>query len=165
MFDVSLDPSPGADLTTMPSADWTSGLDEQRKDVEMWMVGNHRLQEAHVSEQGKHGLFTYQLLRGLQGLADLDRDGLVVAGELCLYARGEVARVTRQQSGNKQDPLCLPRSGVVPWLESIRSPREIIQSHHRLLNNPTDRPRIPPRRLQAQCWLAHSRVIDTDYVH
>ncbi|NGZ98087.1 MAG: hypothetical protein CV089_18500 [Nitrospira sp. WS110] len=111
MFDVSLDPSPGADLTTMPSPDWTSGLDEQRKDVEMWMVGNHNLQEAHVSEQGKHGLFTYQLLRGLQGLADLDRDGLVVAGELCLYARGEVARVTRQQSGNKQDPLCLPPVG------------------------------------------------------
>ena len=111
MFDVSLDPSPGADLTTMPSPDWTSGLDEQRKDVEMWMVGNHNLQEAHVSEQGKHGLFTYELLRGLQGLADLDRDGMVVAGELCLYARGEVARVTRQQSGNKQDPLCLPQVG------------------------------------------------------
>ena len=111
MFDVSLDPSPGADLTAMPSPDWTSGLDEQRKDVEMWMVGNHNLQEAHVSERGKHGLFTYQLLRGLQGLADLDRDGLVVAGELCLYARGEVARVTRQQSGNMQDPLCLPQVG------------------------------------------------------
>ena len=40
-----------------------------------------------------------------------DRDGMVVAGELCLYARGEVARVTRQQSGNKQDPLCLPQVG------------------------------------------------------
>ncbi|MBK9308462.1 MAG: hypothetical protein IPM58_15590 [Nitrospira sp.] len=111
MFDASLDPSPGAELSTMPSPDWTSGLDEQRKDVEMWMVGNQHLQEAHVSEQGKHGLFTYQLLRGLQGLADLDRDGMVVAGELCLYARGEVARVTRQQSGNKQDPLCLPPVG------------------------------------------------------
>ena len=111
MFDVSLDPSPGADLTTMPSPDWTSGLDEHRKDVEMWMVGNHNLQEAHVAEQAKHGLFTYQLLRGLQGLADLNRDGLVGAGELCLYARGEVARVTRQQSGNKQEPLCLPPVG------------------------------------------------------
>ena len=111
MFDASLDPSPGADLTAMPLPDWTAGLDEQRKDAEMWMVGNRNLQEAHVSEQGKHGLFTYQLLRGLQGLADLDRDGTVVAGELCLYARGEVARVAREQFGNKQDPLCLPPVG------------------------------------------------------
>lgn len=111
MFDTSLDPSPGADLTTMPSPDWTSGLDEQRKDMEMWMVGNRNLQEAHVSEQGKHGLFTYQLLRGLQGVADLDRDGTVVAGELCLYARSEVARVAREQFGNQQDPLCLPPVG------------------------------------------------------
>lgn len=111
MFDMSLDPSPGADLKTMPSPNWTSGVDEQRKDVEMWMVGNRNLQEAHVSEQGKHGLFTYQLLRGLQGLADFDRDGTVVAGELCLYARGEVARVDREQAATRQDPLCLPPVG------------------------------------------------------
>lgn len=111
MVDASLDPSPGADLTTMPSPDWMAGLDERRRDVEMWMVGNRHLQEAHVSEQGKHGLFTYQLLRGLQGVADLDRDGTVVAGELCLYARGETARVAREQFGNKQDPLCLPPVG------------------------------------------------------
>lgn len=111
MFDASLDPSPGADLTTMPLPDWTAGLDEQRKDVEMWMVGNQNLQEAHVSEQGRHGLFTSQLLRGLQGVADLDRDGTIVAGELCLYARGETARIAREQFGNTQDPLCLPPVG------------------------------------------------------
>jgi hypothetical protein len=91
--------------------DWMAGLDEQRRDVEMWLVGNRNLQEAHVSEQGKHGLFTYQLLRGLQGVADLDRDGTVVAGELCLYARGEVARIARERFSNKQDPLCLPPVG------------------------------------------------------
>lgn len=111
MFDTSLDPSPGADLTTMPLPDWTSGVDEQRKDTEMWMIGNRHLQEAQVSELGKHGLFTYQLLRGLQGVADLDRDGTVIASELCLYARGEVARVAREQFGNRQDPLCLPQVG------------------------------------------------------
>lgn len=111
MLDTSLDPSPGADLTTMPMPDWTSGLDEHRKNMEMWMVGNRNLQEAQAFDQGKHGLFTYELLRGLQGLADLDRDGVVAAGELCLYARNEVARVSREQSGNKQDPLCLPPVG------------------------------------------------------
>jgi hypothetical protein len=99
MFDASLDPSPGADLTTMPSPDWPSGMDEQWKDVEMWMVGNRNLQEANVYAREKHGLFTYYLLRGLQGVADLDRDGMVMAGELCLYARGQVARVAREQFG------------------------------------------------------------------
>jgi hypothetical protein len=111
MFDASLDPSPGADLTTMPPPDWPSGMDEQQKDVEMWMVGNRNLQEAHIYDPGKHGLFTYHLLRGLQGVADLDRDGMVMAGELCLYARGQVARVAREQFGNKQDPLCVPPVG------------------------------------------------------
>ncbi len=111
MFDTSLDPSPGADLTTMPSPDWPSGADEQRKDVEMWMVGNRSLQEANVYDLGKHGLFTYYLLRGLQGVADLDRDGMVMAGELCHYARGQVVRVAREQFENKQDPLCVPPIG------------------------------------------------------
>jgi hypothetical protein len=77
----------------------------------MWMVGNRVLQEAHAYEQRRHGLFTYHLLRGLQGLADLDRDGTVVAGELCLYARGEVARIAKEQFGNEQDPLCVPPPG------------------------------------------------------
>ena len=43
--------------------------------------------------------------------ADVDRDGTVAAGELCLYARGQVSRVAREQYGNEQDPLCLPPPG------------------------------------------------------
>jgi hypothetical protein len=110
MFEVSLDPTPGANLASTPQADWEDGLDEGKDEV-MWMVGNKALQEAHAYEQGKHGLFTYYLLRGLQGLADIDRDGTVVAGELCTYARGEVGRVARQQFGNAQHPLCSPPPG------------------------------------------------------
>jgi hypothetical protein len=110
MFDVSLDPSPGADPAAIPAPNWEVGGSD-RKDQMMWMVGNRSLQEAHAYEQGRHGLFTYQLLRGLQGVADVDRDGTVVAGELCTYARGQVARVAREQFGNEQDPLCLPPPG------------------------------------------------------
>lgn len=110
MFEVSLDPSPGADPFTTPQADWGDGADEEQDHV-MWMVGNRRLQEAHAYEQGKHGLFTYYLLRGLQGLADSDRDGTVVAGELCTYARGEVIHAAREQFGNDQQPLCSPPPG------------------------------------------------------
>jgi hypothetical protein len=110
MFDVSLDPSPGADPAATPSPDWTAGAGDSKEQF-LWMVGNRALQEAHSYEQGKHGLFTYYLLRGLQGFADADRDGTVVAGELCSYARGQVAQVAVEQFGNKQDPLCIPPPG------------------------------------------------------
>jgi len=111
MFDVSMDPSPGAGLADIPSPAWESPVSEARKDVEMWMVGNRSLQEADPYDEGKHGLFTYHLLRGLQGMADVDRDGTVIAGELCTYARGQAALVAREQFGNKQDALCLPETG------------------------------------------------------
>ena len=110
MFDVSLDPSPGADPALTPLASWEAG-GGKRKDQIMWMVGNKSLQEAHAYEQGRHGLFTYHLLRGLQGIADADRDGTVEAGELCTYARGQVTRAAREQFGNEQDPLCIPPPG------------------------------------------------------
>ena len=110
MFDVSLEPAPGADPASSPQPNWDASGGERSNQV-MWMVGNRRLQEAHAYEQGRHGLFTYQLLRGLQGMADADRDGTVVAGELCTYARGQVSRVAREQFGHEQDPLCLPPPG------------------------------------------------------
>lgn len=110
MFDVSLEPVPGADPATSAPPNWDTGWGERRDQV-MWMVGNRGLQEAHAYEQGRHGLFTYHLLRGLQGLADVNRDGTVGAGELCTYARGQVSRVAREQFGNEQDPLCLPPPG------------------------------------------------------
>ncbi|OQW31556.1 MAG: hypothetical protein A4E19_08055 [Nitrospira sp. SG-bin1] len=111
MFDVSLDPSPGTGLADLPTPAWESSVSEARKDVEMWMVGNRSLQEAHAYEEGKHGLFTYHLLRGLQGVADVDRDGTVFAGELCTYARSQAARVAREQFATKQEALCVPATG------------------------------------------------------
>ncbi|MDH5640764.1 MAG: hypothetical protein OEY28_05680 [Nitrospira sp.] len=110
MFEVSLDPTPGASPAATPHADWGIGADDEQDQV-MWMVGNRSLQEAHAYEPGKHGLFTYHLLRGMQGLADIDRDGTVVAGELCTYARREVIDVARGQFGNAQHPLCSPPPG------------------------------------------------------
>ncbi len=110
MFDVSLEPTPGVQPSTSALPNWETGGAAGIEHL-MWMVGNHRLQEAHSFEQGRHGLFTYHLLRGLQGLADADRDGMVVAGELCTYARNQVSRVAREQFGNAQDPLCVPPPG------------------------------------------------------
>lgn len=110
MFDVSLEPAPGADPAASALPLWDNAIGE-RKDQMMWMVAQRGLQEAHAYEPARHGLFTYHLLRGLQGLADVDRDGTVAAGELCTYARSHTSRIAREQFGNEQDPLCLPPPG------------------------------------------------------
>jgi hypothetical protein len=47
-----------------------------------------------------HGLFTWFLLQGLRGQADADRDGIVTAGELVEYVRGQVI----EASDGKQHP-------------------------------------------------------------
>ena len=110
MIDASLEHAPGADPATGAAPAWEVGATDANAKV-MWMIGNSGLQEAPAYERGQHGLFTYQLLKGLQGPADLDRDGTVVAGELCTFARGEVVRMAGAQFGSRQDPVCLPAIG------------------------------------------------------
>ncbi len=110
MFDVSLEHVAGSDPATGAAPVWEVGATDASAKM-MWMIGNNGLQEAQAFEPGRHGLFTYQLLRGLQGAADLDRDGTVAAGELCAFARGEVARITSEQIGSSQQPVCLPAPG------------------------------------------------------
>lgn len=110
MIDASLEHAPGSDPATGAVPAWdVSAADPNTK--MMWMIGNSGLQDTHAYDRGRHGLFTYQLLRGLQGPADLDRDGTVVAGELCAFARGEVARMAGEQFGSSQEPVCLPGPG------------------------------------------------------
>jgi len=110
MFDVSLEHAAGADPATGAAPLWEIGTTDANAKM-MWMIGNNGVQESQAFEPGRHGLFTYQLLRGLQGPADLDRDGTVAAGELCAFARGEVARMTSEQIGSSQQPVCLPAPG------------------------------------------------------
>ena len=110
MLDLSLEHAPGSDPATGAAPIWENGADESGGRF-MWMIGSKGVQEAHAYERGRHGLFTYQILRGLQGPADLDRDGTIVAGELCGFARGEVSRAAHEQFGNDQEPVCLPPPG------------------------------------------------------
>jgi hypothetical protein len=109
MLDLSLELAPGKE-----AADRIAPLWEQEgsgKEKIMWMVGNRAVQEAHSYDQGRHGLFTYQLLKGLGGAADLDKDGTILAGELCTYTKWQVLKVAHEQYGNEQEALCLPRPG------------------------------------------------------
>jgi hypothetical protein len=45
----------------------------------------------------RHGVFTYFLLEGLRGRADLDQDGLITVDEAYRYVSGHVTRVTGQE--------------------------------------------------------------------
>lgn len=110
MVDASLEHASGADPATGAAPVWEVGAVDAGARM-MWMIGNTGLQEAQAFERGRHGLFTYYLLRGLQGPADLDRDGTVSAGELCAFARGEVARAAGEQFGSGQESMCVPHPG------------------------------------------------------
>jgi Caspase domain len=61
-----------------------------------------------------HGIFTYYLVRGLQGYADNNRDGVVSLQELYEYLAQEVARKSRQVGGNQHPMLKGELEGVLP---------------------------------------------------
>lgn len=63
-----------------------SDISEESKEDERW--------------GGGHGVFTYYLLQGLQGSADLDHDGNVTVGELFTYVNAQVLKAT----GGSQRP-------------------------------------------------------------
>ena len=85
----------------------------------MLMAGNSAVQEAQAYQPGQHGLFTYFLLKGMRGAADLDQNGSVLTGELCAYVHGQVRAVAQTQSGNAQLTLCLPAAGERSALRTI----------------------------------------------
>jgi hypothetical protein len=109
MLDLSLEALPGKAAADRLVPLW--GQEGSGNEKIMWMVGNQAIQEAHNYDQGRHGLFTYQLLKGLGGAADIDKNGTILAGELCTYIKWQVIKVAHEQYGNVQEPLCLPRPG------------------------------------------------------
>ena len=52
----------------------------------------------------KHGLFTYYLLKGMEGAADADRDRIVTVSEIFAYVQKNVSDRARQENG-KQSPV------------------------------------------------------------
>lgn len=50
---------------------------------------------------GGHGVFTYYVVRGLEGAADSNRDGIVTADEIAEYVHSNV----RQATGGQQNPM------------------------------------------------------------
>lgn len=60
-----------------------------------------------ISEEGKkwgHGVFTWAILEGLQGMADVNRDRVVTTGELFDFVSNKV----REETNARQNPRALP---------------------------------------------------------
>ena len=66
-------------------------------------AGDQRM--ALESPDNKRGIFTGALIRGLEGAADSNRNGLVEVGELAIYVEDEVPRVTRRLFNYEQFPM------------------------------------------------------------
>lgn len=52
---------------------------------------------------GGHGIFTYYVVRGMEGYADASKDGIVTADELAEYVRTNVREATRGQQNPTSD--------------------------------------------------------------
>ena len=57
-------------------------------------------QTAKPLEEAKHGMFSYFLMKGMEGLADTNQDNKITAGELHSYVQQNVV----QQSSGSQTP-------------------------------------------------------------
>lgn len=70
-------------------------------------------QEALEGYRG-HGLFTYVISEGLQGKADLDKDGFVKTIELASYVEDEVSELAEKVFHRKQYPVVSPSGQGFP---------------------------------------------------
>jgi uncharacterized caspase-like protein len=53
----------------------------------------------------KHGVFSYYLMRGMEGDADANRDGKITAGEMQAYLTENVSRQSGMQNRIQQPQL------------------------------------------------------------
>jgi hypothetical protein len=91
---------------------WDSLPDALQGEKLIQLIGISGVQEAHQYEEARHGLFTYYLLKGLRGDADLDQNGAVAVAELCGYVREHVLMVAKEKFHNAQEPACVPSANA-----------------------------------------------------
>jgi ATP-dependent DNA helicase len=64
-----------------------------------------------------HGLFTYYLVQGLKGAADLDRDGIVSLQEIYQYLEQQVSQKSRAAGGNQHPVMKGEMEGLLPLVK------------------------------------------------
>jgi hypothetical protein len=70
-------------------------------------------QVSSTYEKNGHGLFTYFLLKGLQGEADQNKDGSVDLQEVFDYVKPQVERIARREYNNEQTPQLLGNRDIL----------------------------------------------------
>jgi formylglycine-generating enzyme required for sulfatase activity len=60
-----------------------------------------------------HGLFTHYVISGLQGHADMDKDGVITLKELFPYVRDHVAHTAVKELDREQTPRLLPGEDLI----------------------------------------------------
>ena len=68
-----------------------------------------------------HGIFSYYLIEGLKGAADLNRDGIVTLQELYEYVEQQVTQKSRAVGGNQHPVMKGELEGALP-LAKVRRP-------------------------------------------
>jgi hypothetical protein len=64
-----------------------------------------------------HGIFTYYMVQGLKGAADLNRDGIVTLQELYEYLEQQVTQKSRAVGGNQHPVMKGELEGVLPLVK------------------------------------------------
>ena len=64
-----------------------------------------------------HGVFTYYLVQGLQGAADLNKDGIVTLQELYEYVEQQVTQKSRAVGGNQHPVMKGEMEGALPLVK------------------------------------------------
>lgn len=72
------------------------------------LIGGDGYVKGLEDDQHRHGLFTYYLLRGLRGDADLNRDGDVTVGEVAAYVSQKVSWASKTRFSADQHPQAWP---------------------------------------------------------
>jgi uncharacterized caspase-like protein len=67
-----------------------------------------------------HGIFTYYLVEGLKGAADLNKDGIVTVQELYEYLEQQVATKSRSVGGNQHPVMKGEMEGALPLVKVSR---------------------------------------------
>lgn len=82
---------------------WGSG-----KSPVLHLIGTTGLRDGLEPVKLRHGLFTYYLLRGLQGDADANADANVTLGELTKFIQRTVPVTAKKEFGQEQRPSVVP---------------------------------------------------------
>jgi tetratricopeptide (TPR) repeat protein len=72
--------------------------------------------------EGGHGVFTYYVVKGLEGAADTSRDGIVTADELAEYVRTNVREATGGQQNPTSDRGSFDPHMLLAWVPSNAEP-------------------------------------------